>query len=419
MRQAAPSVRTEFGSTDRMSAKICVVGAGPVGVVAALACAARGMQVTLFETGTGIDASPRAATTHPSTLELLANLGLLDEFQSVGLVARTFQFWDGATKTLVAEFDHDLLRDETPYPYVVQTEQHKLVAIGLRRLATMPAVRVHMATSVTGITQDAGGVRTTTAGAEGAEEHSFDYLVGCDGGRSTVRKCMGIEFEGYTWPERFLVLTTLFDFQSVLDCCPRSYISDPEAWTNLFKVMGDDLQGRWRAVFPAQENESDEEAFSDVAVLRRLGRIHPDHPLERVVHRNIYRVHQRVAEAFRRGRVFLAGDAAHVNNPVGGLGLNCGIHDAVEIAETLRLVAGGEGGHELLDRYERRRRPLNIEYVQQQTVANKKRLEERDPAVRKENFDQLRRAAADPALHKQFLMRTSLIESARKAARIA
>jgi 3-(3-hydroxy-phenyl)propionate hydroxylase len=397
-----------------VEAQVGIVGAGPVGVVAALACAQRGMRVTLFEAEREIDHSPRAATTHPSTLEMLAGLGLLEEFRSVGLTARYFQFWDGATRTLVAEFDHDVLRDETPFPFVVQTEQHKLCEIGLRRLAAMPNVEIRLGTPVTGVSQDATGARLTASG-----EHAFDYVVACDGGRSTVRKCLDIEFEGYTWPERFLVLTTLFDFDRALGCCPRSYISDPEEWTNLFKVMGDDLKGRWRAVFPARENESDEEAFSEAAVRRRMLKLSQDHPMESLVHRNIYRVHQRVAKAFRAGRVFLAGDAAHVNNPVGGLGLNCGIHDAIEIAETLRLVASGEAGEELLDRYERRRRPLNIEYVQQQTVANKKRLEERDVRVRQANFDELRRMAADPLLHKQWLMRTSLIESARKAAGIA
>jgi 3-(3-hydroxy-phenyl)propionate hydroxylase len=397
-----------------VEARVGIVGAGPVGVVAALACARRGMRVTLFEAEREIDHSPRAATTHPSTLEILAGLGLLEEFQSVGLVARYFQFWDGATKTLVAEFDHDVLRDETPYPYVVQTEQHKLCEIGLRRLAAIPNVELRMSAPVTGLEQDAKGVRLAAT-----EKHAFDYVIGCDGGRSTVRKCLDIEFEGYTWPERFLVLTTLFDFEQALACCPRSYISDPEEWTNLFKVRGDDLKGRWRAVFPAGENETDEEAFSEAAVRRRMRKLWQDHPMESLVHRNIYRVHQRVAKAFRTGRVFLAGDAAHVNNPVGGLGLNCGIHDAVELAETLHLVASGQASGDLLDRYERRRRPLNIEYVQQQTVANKKRLEERDSRVRQANFDELRRAAADTRLHKQFLMRTSLIESVRKAARIA
>ena len=398
-----------------MTVRVGIVGAGPVGVVAAIACARKGMRVALFEAEREIDHSPRAATTHPSTLEMLAELGLLEEFQSVGLVARHFQFWDGATKALVAEFDHETLRDETPYPYVVQTEQHKLSELGLRRLAAMPNVELRLGTGVTDLAQDSRGARVTT---QGAERHVFDYVIGCDGGRSTVRKCLDIEFEGYTWPERFLVLTTLFDFQTALGCCPRSYISDPEEWTNLFKVMGDDLKGRWRAVFPARENETDEEAFSEGSVLRRLRKLHGDHPMELVAHRNIYRVHQRVAKSFRKGRVFLAGDAAHVNNPVGGLGLNCGIHDAIELAETLHQVASGQGGEGLLDRYERRRRTVNIEFVQQQTVANKKRLEERDPKVRQAHFNELRRTAADPALHKRFLMRTSLIESVRRAREI-
>jgi len=397
-----------------MEARVGIVGAGPVGVVAALACAQRGMRVTLFEAEREINHSPRAATTHPSTLEMLAGLGLLEEFRSVGLTARHFQFWDGATRTLVAEFDHEMLRDETPFPFVVQTEQHKLCEIGLRRLAAMPNVEVRLGTPVTGVSQDAKGARLAAS-----ETHAFDYVIGCDGGRSTVRRCLDIEFEGYTWPERFLVLTSLFDFQSALGCRERSYISDPGEWTNLFKVMGDDLKGRWRAVFPARENETDEEAFSESAVARRMSKLCGHHPMELLAHRNIYRVHQRVAKAFRAGRVFLAGDAAHVNNPVGGLGLNCGIHDAIELAQTLHLVASGQAGEELLDRYERRRRPLNIEYVQQQTVANKKRLEERDPKVRQANFDELKRTAADPQLHKRFLMRTSLIESARKSATIA
>jgi 3-(3-hydroxy-phenyl)propionate hydroxylase len=401
-----------------MKNRVCVVGAGPVGVVAALACAQKGMQVALFEAGERIDHDPRAATTHPSTLEMLAGLGLLEEFRSLGLVARHFQFRDGA-RTLVAEFDHEVLRDETPYPYVVQTEQHKLSELGLRRLAALPNAEVRLGAAVTGVVQDGALAWVYTDAAGRAEQRDFDYVIACDGGRSAVRKCLDIEFEGYTWPERFLVLTSLFDFERALGCRTRTYISDPEEWTNLFKVMGDDLKGRWRAVFPARESETDDEAFSDAAVRRRMGKLFGGHPMDSLVHRNIYRVHQRVAKSFRKGRVFLAGDAAHVNNPVGGLGLNCGIHDAIELAETLHLVVSGGAGEELLDRYERRRRPLNIEYVQQQTVMNKKRLEERDPKVRQANFDHLRRTAADPALHKQFLMRTSLIESARKARRIA
>src|SRR3989441_6525305 len=137
-----------------MTARVGIVGAGPVGVVAAIACARKGMRVTLFEAEREIDHGPRAATTHPSTLEMLAELGLLEEFQSLGLVARHFQFWDGTTKTLVAEFDHEMLRDETPYPFVVQAEQHKLCALGLRRLSAMADVEVRRARSLAGGAQD-------------------------------------------------------------------------------------------------------------------------------------------------------------------------------------------------------------------------------------------------------------------------
>jgi len=128
-------------------------------------------------------------------------------------------------------------------------------------------------------------------------------------------------------------------------------------------------------------------------------------------------VHQRVARHFRKGRVFLCGDAAHVNNPIGGLGLNSGIHEAWDLASLLDKVIKGEATEEILDTYEARRRPLNIEYVQEQTVANKKRLEEREPAQRAKRFQELREMADDPARHKAFLMKASLLESTRRAIR--
>jgi 3-(3-hydroxy-phenyl)propionate hydroxylase len=194
-------------------------------------------------------------------------------------------------------------------------------------------------------------------------------------------------------------------------------MADPQEWTNLFKVAGDDLKGRWRAVFNTREDESDEEALSDAAVRARLARCHARGA--DWVHLNLYNVHQRVAKNFRKGRVFLCGDAAHVNNPIGGLGLNSGIHEAWDLAELLDRVLRKEADASSLDAYEARRRPLNIEYVQEQTVANKKRLEERDPVLRAKRFDELRAMAADPARHKAFLMRASLLESARRARLLA
>jgi 3-(3-hydroxy-phenyl)propionate hydroxylase len=383
----------------RAGRNIVVVGAGPVGTVAALACARMGHRVTLLEAAERVDDSPRASTTQPPTLEILAELGLIDEYIAQGLVARTFQFWDRPKLRLIAEFDFDRLRDVTPYPYVVQTEQHKLALMGIARLRAMPNADVRMATKVVSLSQDLEKVTVVTD----KETFSADYAIGCDGGRSTVRKGLGIEFEGFTWPERFLVITTRFDFEAALGCCSRSYMAGPDEWTNLFKVAGDDLKGRWRAVYNTRQDESDEEALSDASVRARLGRIHVPEAGRDYLHLNLYNVHQRVAKSFRKGRVFLCGDAAHVNNPIGGLGLNSGIHEAWHLANLL-----GEGD---LDEYERVRRPLNIEYVQEQTIANKKRLEESDPQAREQRFDELRRMADDPAKHRAFLMRASLMET--------
>src|SRR5918994_108610 len=357
---------------------VIVVGAGPVGTVAALACARRGHTVTLLEAQQRIDDSPRASTTQPPTLEMLAELGLIDEFLLVGLVSRTFQFWDRPTRRLIAEFDFARLADETAYPFVVQTEQHKLANMAIARLRGMANAEVRMGVRVTGLTQDSDSVKVS---CENGEAISADYVLAADGGRSTIRKALDIEFEGYTWPERFLVITTKFDFHAALGCSLRTYMADPAEWTNLFKVAGDDLKGRWRAVFNTREDEKDEEALSDASVRARLSRIYVPEGERDYLHRNLYAVHQRVAKSFRKGRVFLCGDAAHVNNPIGGLGLNCGIHEAWHLSHLLHRVLRGENP-EVLDEYETTRRPLNIKYVQEQTVVKKKCLEEREPPQR-------------------------------------
>jgi 3-(3-hydroxy-phenyl)propionate hydroxylase len=388
---------------------ILIAGGGPVGVIAALALAQRGLEVRLFEAADRVDDSPRAATTHPATLELLAGLGLIDEVIERGLVARQFQFWDRPSGRLIAEFDHAVLAGDTRYPFVVQCEQHKLANLAIERLRAYPNARARFSARVASIEPREDCVRIAVETGTGRETLTGSYLIGADGGRSTVRKALAIPFEGYTLPERFLVLTTPFDFASERPVSFRSYFSDPDEWANLFKIAGNDGTGLWRVVFPTRPGEPEGEALSDEAVQRRLQKFFPRSRSYPVVHRNLYDVHQRVAAAFRQGRVFLAGDAAHINNPIGGLGLNCGIHDAVELAELLaRHLSDGEPP-EVLDLYDARRRPANIEYVQQQTIANKKRLEEKDERAREASFDLLRRTASDPAAHRAFLLRTSLL----------
>jgi 3-(3-hydroxy-phenyl)propionate hydroxylase len=392
-----------------------IVGAGPVGAICALALARKGMSVVLIEAEQAINRNPRAATTHPATLEMMADLDLLDDVKAQGLVARYFQFWDRVSGRRVAQFDHELLEHDTRFPFVLQCEQHKLANLALERLLEMPNVVVKLGRELTGFEQDAEGATAQVNSTHGGETLHGRYLIGCDGGRSRVRKGLGIEFEGYTHPERFVVLTTTFDFASE-GYCFRNYLSGPGEWANLFKVTGDDGRGYWRAVFPTRIGETDEQALSEPAAQERLqGICRQGRPYE-IVHRNIYNVHQRVAASFRGGRVVLAGDAAHVNNPIGGLGMNFGIHDAVELAERLhRIVALGSDQEHELDEYDRIRRSLNVEYVQAQTVQNKKRLEEQDPEVRAGHFRDLERIERDPERQRAFLLRTSLLDSVRQA----
>jgi 3-(3-hydroxy-phenyl)propionate hydroxylase len=386
--------------------------------------ARRGVPVRLFEENDGPQADPRAATTHPATLDLLSEDGLAQDMARVGLVAPVFQFWDRPSGALVAQFDHAVLAADTAYPYVVQCEQFKTAGLLLDRLQKLPDVEIMFGHAAVDLRQTDDGVGLDVRGPAGTTTHAGAYLIGADGGRSTVRKQCAIAFEGFTWPERFVVLTTPYDFEAERGYCYRSYFADPGAWCNCFKVSADGPPGLWRTVFPTEPSETDADVLDEAGVQARLNKFFPSPRPYPVVHRNLYVTHQRVAARFRHGRVLLAGDAAHVNNPIGGMGLNGGIQDAVNLCDKLaRILKGGQSerarAERLLDLYDRQRRTVAVEFVQEQSIANKKRLEAADPEQRKRNLDDLRAIAADPARARQFLLRTSMIDSQRRAERIA
>lgn len=396
---------------------VLIAGGGPVGLFCALLLGQQGVKVRVFDANAGLQADPRAATTHPATLEVLNAVGLVDEMKRVGLVAPIFQFWDRPSGELVAEFDHAALSNDTPFPYVVQCEQFKTAQIILARLQSLPNVEILFGHEVVSVVQDIANV-TITVRANGVERQiSGAYLIGADGGRSVVRKQSGIAFEGFTYPENFLVLTTPFDFLEHRGYCHRSYFADPDEWCNCFKVAADGPPGLWRTVFPTDPDATDAELLNDEAVHARLQRFFPSKTPYDIVHRNLYKTHQRVAATFRKGRVLLAGDSAHVNNSIGGMGLNGGLQDAANLADKLMAVLGGAPTQQL-DLYSLQRRTASIEFVQQQSIANKKRLEARDPQQRKENLDDLRAIAADPARTRDFLLRASMITMQRRAAAI-
>ena len=400
--------------------RIIVVGAGPVGMVTALALAKEGVPVTVLDRLADIPTDHRASTLHPSTLAMLEPLGMTTEALERGLRSPHFQFRDRATGEIVAEFDYALLAGETPFPFALQLEQHKTIGIAEARARAFDCFDLRRGHEVVDMRQSADAVEVDVRLPDGTLGGlSGRYLIGCDGGRSVVRKATGIDFPGFTWEERFIIVSTRFDFGAADGFRYRNYIAHPEQWSAIIKVPGEDGRGVWRALFPAFTDQPDEEVLADDWIQARFAECLPYDPPYEIEHRNLYAIHQRVAASFRRGRAMLAGDAAHVNNPVGGMGMNSGIHDGLNLAAKLVAIWRGEGDEDLLDLYDRQRRPMAEKYVQAQSIRNKEMLSERDPEIRRQRFDELRRTADDPDAARAYLRRSSLIAMVEEANAIA
>ena len=405
---------------DRPSNRVIVIGAGPVGLCLSLALAQQGIPVCLIEAlgdHNFLEQVPRAGTNHPATLELFERIGLYDKLEPRGIIAPLFHYWDRHESKLVAEFDHAHLKDDTRFPYVLQCERIKIVEEALKLVKAHPGIELRLSTEFTAFSQTADGVTVQVTNPAGESEAiAGSYLVSAEGARSIVRKDLDIEFEGFTYPDRTLNIEVAYDFRQH-GYTERNYISDPDEWSNLFHWKGP--PDRWRVHFPTAP-DADEAALTQPEALQaRLQRFLPIGKGFDIVGSNLYVVHQRVAKKFRAGRAILAGDSAHVNSPIGAMGMNSGIHDAFNLAEKLVGILRGEADADILDRYERQRRHVALQHTQAQTMRNKRLLTEKDPAVRRKNHDELRRTAEDPKLARAFLLRSSLIESLREAEQIA
>ncbi len=239
-------------------------------------------------------------------------------------------------------------------------------------------------------------------------------MIGADGGGSIVRKSAEIAFDGFTYPEKFALISTPYDLGQC-GFTDTAYISHPIEWCAVFRLPHDGPPGLWRFLYGCRSDETDEAALGDDRVEERLQMVVPKAGRYETVHRTIYRVHQRVATTFRAGRMLLAGDSAHLNNPLGGFGLNSALQDAINLTDKLVAVWRGEADDSLLDRYVRQRRTANVEYVQESSIRNKRTLEEVDPVIRKQRLDELRRASEVPTLAKEVVMKSSMIASMRRA----
>lgn len=384
--------------------QVLIAGGGPSGMVLAYALATKGISVRVLEAAATCLEDMRASTFHPPTLEMMDELGLLPVLEEQGLKAPTYTYHNRQTgKSFSLSVSE--LGDVTQFPYRLQCEQFKLTRLVAERLAAMPNAEVEFSRRMVHLVQDEGGVTATAEGPFDLKTYRAEYLVGADGANSMVRKWLGVEFDGFTYPESFLTLSTAYPIEKHLPWLSDvNYVADPPGWCVLLRVPG-----LWRILLPQVDDASSADVLSDARkdkVFRDL--LGPDAPEIQTEHRTVYRVHQRVAKSFRDGRVVLAGDAAHLNNPLGGFGMNSGIHDAWSLSKKLEaiLLQGGDPD-ELLDRYDRQRRTVTNSFVQTQTIANKKAMSE-NFADREAHLEML---AGDKEARRDYLLTQSMFNS--------
>ena len=394
--------------------RVIIVGGGPVGLVSALALAQRDIPVLVLEAHSDLFFDLRAGSFHPPTLEVLEASGVTKKLLDIGIVVPAWQLRD-RTQGVVGTFElASLLKDETPYPYRLHCEQHKLTPLVFDMLKAMPHVEVRFSSRVKTASQDGTSVTVVAETPDGEETFKGSWVIGADGGGSIVRKSAGIEFEGFTYPEKFALISTPYDLGQH-GFTDTAYISHPVEWCAVFRLPHLGPPGLWRFLYGCSPDETDVEALADDRVEERLQAVVPKTGRYETVHRTIYRVHQRVAKTFRNGRMLLAGDSAHLNNPLGGFGLNSALQDAINLTDKLSAVWRGEAEEAVLERYVRQRRTVNIEYVQEASIRNKRVLEETDPEIRKQRLAELRHASEVPALAKEVVMKSSMISSMRRA----
>ncbi|MGA7810916.1 FAD-dependent oxidoreductase [Bradyrhizobium sp.] len=394
--------------------RVLIAGAGPVGLVAAASLARQGIPVTVFEASPELSRESRASTFHPPTLDMLAGIGVADGLIAQGLIAPTVQYRsrdDGP----IAQFDFGDIADLTGHPYRLQSEQFKLTKIIVEAFGADDNFRIEFGRKLEGVAQDDEGIEVDLRGVDGSLERRRGlWLIGADGAKSAVRKALDIPFSGFTWPERFLVVSTSFDFLQIFpDLTSVSYVADPKQWHFLLQIPG-----MWRVMFPIAPEVSDDQASSSEFAAATLGGLIPAAADADILHVTLYRVHQRVADSFRKGRAFLAGDAAHINNPLGGMGMNGGIHDVVNLCGRLARVWHKQAPQPELDRYDLQRRLVTLEHVQRQTIENKRNLEASDARDQQEFRVRMARTAAEPALARDYLQKISMLASLKRAAEL-
>ena len=393
--------------------QVVIAGAGPVGTVMATLLAQAGVETVLLESGENCAQDLRASTFHPPTLEMLDQIGITPTLLERGLKAPIYHWRDRQSGDVV-EFDLSELSDVTRYPFRIQCEQYHLSRALAEGLKTTTNADVRFNTKLLSFEQDSDGVTVFAEGSTAVEQFRCDWLIGADGANSLVRKWLGIEFDGFTYPEKFLCLTTNTELSDHLpNLALVNYVSDPEEWLVLLRVPS-----LWRVLVPADETLSDDELRSDAVKDGIFDRLIGDGASVITPHRTLYRVHQRVAKSFMQGRVILIGDSAHLNNPLGGFGMNSGVHDAFDLFGELEPVLMKGASADGLARFERRRRTVTHAFTQAQTIQNMEYIKVGNGGAHDKRRADMEAIRANDGKRRAYLMRQAMFESLAQAAAI-
>ena len=385
---------------------VLVVGAGPVGLSAALSLARLGVPVRVIDSGDDIDRRMRASTFHPPTLDIIESLGLADDLLADGLKAPQFQLRQHESGEFVS-FDLEAIRGDTKHPYRLQVEQHRYCELLVQALSVQ-GVDVEFATRLDTVEQDDERVAASTSA--GAVE--CDWLIGADGAGSAVRGAIGLEYGGMTHTHSSVLVSVDFPFHEALDELDNvNYCWSGRGPFSLLR-----LSSFWRAsLYPGVEDLN--AAADETRVRDWLAFIHPDARDANIRDINPYRVHERCVDRFRVGRVLLAGDAAHLNPPSGGMGMNGGIHDAMNLTgKLLRVISGADDS--LLDVYDRQRQTLASQRIIPQASANRARMATTDLDAQRDKLEHYRAIAADEQRCRDYLLQASMITGLREAMNI-
>lgn len=371
-------------------AQVIVVGAGPVGLVTAYGLARKGVDVRLLEADAAISSSPRAAIYFPTTLEILDRLGLLEEAQAIGYSSTRFAMRYPATGEVIEADSTTSVPPGSPYAWNLHLGQHVLADLVVRHLQPLPNARLLWRHKVVALEQDGAGVSLGVDTPEGPLTLRSDWVVGTDGSHSTVRQLLALPFEGHTWPDRFVATNLEYDFEAH-GFRPANMISDPEEWGVVARLGRENL---WRVTF-GEDASLDESRFYE-RIPQHYTHLLPAPGPCRIVAAAPYRVHERCASRFRVRRVLLAGDAAHVCNPCGGMGLTSGIIDADALVKVLEAVVHGRAGDGVLDFYAEERRRVFREVVSPIATSFKRQLSEKDPEQRARDRLSFKQGAENP-----------------------